>query len=158
MEVSFFTMPVHPLDKPVAQTLKEDREAFLLADELGFAEAYCGEHTTDLAENIPSCIAFLASLAYQTKRIRLGTGTVNLPNSHPAAVASQVAMLDHMLEGGSISASAQADCCPTPRCSAIWTAIATPCSSGDQHGARYLGSEAPYDLKVSSGRFPRAAR
>ncbi|MFO7297568.1 MAG: LLM class flavin-dependent oxidoreductase [Pseudomonadota bacterium] len=99
MEVSFFTMPVHPLNKPVAQTLKEDREAFLLADELGFAEAYCGEHTTDLAENIPSCIAFLASLAYQTKRIRLGTGTVNLPNTHPAAVASQVAMLDHMLEG-----------------------------------------------------------
>jgi alkanesulfonate monooxygenase SsuD/methylene tetrahydromethanopterin reductase-like flavin-dependent oxidoreductase (luciferase family) len=99
MEVSFFTMPIHPLDKPVAQTLKEDREAFLLADRLGYAEAYCGEHTTDLAENITSCIAFLASLAYETKNIRLGTGTVNLPNSHPAAVAGQVAMLDHMLEG-----------------------------------------------------------
>ena len=31
--------------------------------------------------------------------MRLGTGTVNLPNSHPAAVAAQVAMLDHMLDG-----------------------------------------------------------
>ncbi len=99
MEVSFFTMPIHPVGKPVAQSLKEDREAFLLADALGYAEAYCGEHTTDLAENITSCVAFLASLAYETRRIRLGTGTVNIPNSHPAAVAGQVAMLDHMLEG-----------------------------------------------------------
>jgi alkanesulfonate monooxygenase SsuD/methylene tetrahydromethanopterin reductase-like flavin-dependent oxidoreductase (luciferase family) len=42
---------------------------------------------------------FVASLAYATKNIRLGTGTVNMPNSHPAAVAAQVAMLDHMLDG-----------------------------------------------------------
>ncbi len=99
MELSFFTMPIHPLNKPIAQSLREDREAFMLADELGFVEGYVGEHTTDLAENITSCVAFLASLAYETKNIRLGTGTVNLPNSHPAAVAGQVAMLDHMLEG-----------------------------------------------------------
>ncbi len=99
MELSFFTMPIHPLGKPMAQSLAEDREAFLLADELGFAEAYCGEHTTDQAEIITSTVAFLASLAYETKNIRLGTGTVNLPNSHPARVAAEVAMLDHMLEG-----------------------------------------------------------
>lgn len=99
MKLSYFTMPVHPLDKPVAQSLREDREAFKLADRLGFAEAYCGEHTTDRAEIITSTVAFLASLAYETKSIRLGTGTVNLPNSHPAQVAAQVAMLDHMLEG-----------------------------------------------------------
>ncbi len=99
MDVSFFTMPIHPLDKPLHQCLREDREAFLLADELGYVEGYCGEHTTDLAENVTSTVAFVASLAYATKNIRLGTGTVNLPNSHPAAVAAQIAMLDHMLEG-----------------------------------------------------------
>ena len=42
---------------------------------------------------------FLASLAEATSTIRLGTGTVNMPNAHPAAVASQIAMLDHMLDG-----------------------------------------------------------
>ncbi|GAB5445316.1 LLM class flavin-dependent oxidoreductase [Gymnodinialimonas sp.] len=99
MKLSFFTMPIHPLDKPFAKSLAEDREAFLLADKLGFSEAYCGEHTTDQAEIITSCVAFLASLAYETTNIRLGTGTVNLPNSHPARVAAEVAMLDHMLEG-----------------------------------------------------------
>ena len=99
MKLSFFTMPIHPLGKPFAQSYREDREAFILADKLGYSEAYCGEHTTDLAEIITSTVAFLASLAYETENIILGTGTVNLPNSHPARVAAEVAMLDHMLEG-----------------------------------------------------------
>jgi alkanesulfonate monooxygenase SsuD/methylene tetrahydromethanopterin reductase-like flavin-dependent oxidoreductase (luciferase family) len=99
MQLGFFTMPIHPLDKDWRQCLAEDREAFLLADELGFVEAYAGEHVTDKAENITSCITFLAWIAASTKRIRLGTGTVNMPNAHPAATAAQIAMLDHMLDG-----------------------------------------------------------
>ncbi len=92
-------MPIHPPDRSYTQTLKEDREAVLLADKLGYCDAFIGEHTTDICENIPSCLAFIASLAHDTKQIRLGSGTVNLPNSHPAAVAANVAMIDHMLEG-----------------------------------------------------------
>jgi alkanesulfonate monooxygenase SsuD/methylene tetrahydromethanopterin reductase-like flavin-dependent oxidoreductase (luciferase family) len=99
MHLGFFTMPIHPLTKDWRRTLREDREAFILADELGFTEAYVGEHTTDQAENIASCVVFLASLMDRTKRIRLGTGTVNLPNSHPARIAAEIAMLDHMLDG-----------------------------------------------------------
>jgi len=99
MQLGFFTMPIHPLDKDWRQSLREDREAFILADELGFAEAYCGEHVTDRAENITSCVVFLASLVDRVKRMKLGTGTVNMPNQHPAAVASQIAMLDHMFDG-----------------------------------------------------------
>jgi alkanesulfonate monooxygenase SsuD/methylene tetrahydromethanopterin reductase-like flavin-dependent oxidoreductase (luciferase family) len=99
MKLGFFTMPIHPLGKDWRQSLREDREAFILADELGFSEAYAGEHATDQAENITSCTMFLATLVGATKQIRLGTGTVNLPNSHPVAVASQIAMLDHLLDG-----------------------------------------------------------
>ena len=99
MQLGFFTMPIHPLGKDWRQSLREDQDAFVLADALGYSEAYVGEHVTDGAENITSCTMFLAALAGQTKRIRLGTGTVNMPNAHPAAVASQVAMLDHMLDG-----------------------------------------------------------
>ena len=29
MEVGFFTMPIHPIDKDYKKTLSEDREAFL---------------------------------------------------------------------------------------------------------------------------------
>ena len=99
MQLGFFTMPIHPIDKDWRQTLREDQDAFVLGDELGFSEAYVGEHTTDQAENITSCTLFLASLAGRTKQIRLGTGTVNLPNTHPARVAGEIAMLDHLLDG-----------------------------------------------------------
>src|SRR5271163_1730673 len=96
MKLGFFTMPIHPLDKDWRLSLKEDREAFLLADELGFTEAYVGEHVTDQAENITSCVAWIAAA---TKQIKLGTGTINMPNTHPATVAASLAMLDHMLDG-----------------------------------------------------------
>src|SRR6266436_3912691 len=99
MKLGFFTMPIHPLDKDWQLSLQEDREAFLLADELGFTEGYVGEHVTDKAENITSSVAFLAWIAAATRRIKLGTGTINMPNNHPAAVAATIAMLDHMLDG-----------------------------------------------------------
>lgn len=99
MKLGTFMMPLHPPSRHPHETLKEDQEAILLADRLGFEEVFVGEHVTDLAENVTSCMMFLASVARATKRIKLGTGTINVPNSHPAAIAAQVAMLDHMLEG-----------------------------------------------------------
>ncbi len=74
MKLGFFTMPIHPLGKDWRTCLREDREAFILADELGFTEGYVGEHATDKAENITSCALFIATLADATKNIRLGTG------------------------------------------------------------------------------------
>jgi alkanesulfonate monooxygenase SsuD/methylene tetrahydromethanopterin reductase-like flavin-dependent oxidoreductase (luciferase family) len=99
MKLGFFTMPMHPPGRDYTQTLKEDREAVLLADRLGYCEAFIGEHITDVCETIPSCLTFIASIAHEAKRIKLGSGTVNLPNNHPAQVAAHVAMVDHMLEG-----------------------------------------------------------
>jgi alkanesulfonate monooxygenase SsuD/methylene tetrahydromethanopterin reductase-like flavin-dependent oxidoreductase (luciferase family) len=99
MKLGTFMMPLHPPHRLPSETLPEDREAILLADKLGYSEALVGEHVTDLAENVTSCLMFLASLAHETKNIVLGSGTINMPNSHPAAIAAQVAMLDHMLKG-----------------------------------------------------------
>jgi alkanesulfonate monooxygenase SsuD/methylene tetrahydromethanopterin reductase-like flavin-dependent oxidoreductase (luciferase family) len=99
MKLGTFMMPLHPPGRSATETLAEDREAMLLADRLGYVEGFVGEHVTDLAENVTSCLMFLASLAHDTKNIVLGTGTINMPNSHPAAIAAQVAMLDHILQG-----------------------------------------------------------
>jgi alkanesulfonate monooxygenase SsuD/methylene tetrahydromethanopterin reductase-like flavin-dependent oxidoreductase (luciferase family) len=99
MKLGFFTMPVHPKDRTYVETLKEDREAFILADRLGYSEAYCGEHLTDQCENIPNSMMFIATLVDATKQIRLGTSVANLPFTHPVVAATNAAMLDNLLEG-----------------------------------------------------------
>src|SRR5438128_2127136 len=99
MRLGTFMMPLHPPKRQPHETYIEDREAILLADKFGYVEALVGEHVTDLAENVTSCMMFLASVAHDTKQIVLGTGTINMPNSHPAAIAAQAAMLDHLLKG-----------------------------------------------------------
>jgi alkanesulfonate monooxygenase SsuD/methylene tetrahydromethanopterin reductase-like flavin-dependent oxidoreductase (luciferase family) len=99
MKLGFFIMPVHPPGRNYPETLKEDRDAFILADRLGYSEGYCGEHLTDLAENIPNSLTFCASLAGFTANIKLGTAVANLPFSHPLLVATQAALVDNLLEG-----------------------------------------------------------
>ena len=99
MELGYFSMPLHPPGRDYVETLKEDRDAVVLADRLGYTEAYVGEHVTDVSESVTDSAVFLAGLAPLTTRIRLGTGTVNLPNGHPAAIATKIAMLDNLLEG-----------------------------------------------------------
>src|ERR1051325_5421293 len=99
MQLGFFTMPIHPVGRNLVETLKEDREFALIAEKLGFVEGFFGEHITDGAETIKSALIFIAWILNETKRIKLGTGTINLPNHHPAMVAAEVAMVDHMAEG-----------------------------------------------------------
>ncbi|MGE3935858.1 MAG: LLM class flavin-dependent oxidoreductase [Rhodospirillaceae bacterium] len=99
MRLGLFMMPVHPLHRDYAATLREDREAIVLADRLGFHDAFVGEHLTDRAENITSSMIFLATLIHATKTIKLGTGTTNLSHAHPVLVATHAAMLDHLAQG-----------------------------------------------------------
>ncbi|MGH8683709.1 MAG: LLM class flavin-dependent oxidoreductase, partial [Burkholderiales bacterium] len=99
MRLATFMMPLHPPTRNPWETYAEDREAILLADRLGYCEALVGEHVTDLAENVTSSLMFLASLAHDTQRIVLGSGTITMGNHHPAQIAAQAAMLDHILKG-----------------------------------------------------------
>ena len=99
MKLGFFTQPVHPITRNYRDILREDQEAVILADELGYEDAFIGEHMTDLAEPITSCLVFIGTLIDKTKRIKLGSGVVNLPSYHPVHVAAQVAMVDHLLNG-----------------------------------------------------------
>ena len=99
MKLGYFTMPLHTAGQDWRSTLLEDRECILLADELGFHDAFVGEHLTDRHESITNSMIFLASLAFETKQIKLGTGTTNLSQQHPVLVAANGAMLDHLLDG-----------------------------------------------------------
>src|SRR3954451_17121081 len=99
MRLGFFTMPLHPRSRAPAETLQEDREAVILADRLGYYDAFVGEHLTDPEENVTSSFIFLASVLAETKTIKLGTGTSNLSHSHPVLIAAQAAMFDHLAKG-----------------------------------------------------------
>jgi alkanesulfonate monooxygenase SsuD/methylene tetrahydromethanopterin reductase-like flavin-dependent oxidoreductase (luciferase family) len=99
MRLGYFTMPVHPMGRDWTQTLHEDREAIILADKLGFHDAFVGEHLTDACENITNSTLFLATLINSTKTIKLASGTTNLSQIHPVVVAANAAMFDHLSEG-----------------------------------------------------------
>src|SRR5690242_3854944 len=99
MRLGYFTMPLHPPHRDPAQTLREDREAIVLADRLGFHDAFVGEHLTDRCENVTNSLIFLATLIGETRRIKLATGTANLSQSHPVLIAAQAAMFDHLAQG-----------------------------------------------------------
>jgi alkanesulfonate monooxygenase SsuD/methylene tetrahydromethanopterin reductase-like flavin-dependent oxidoreductase (luciferase family) len=99
MRLGFFTMPVHPIGRDWSQTLREDREAIILADRLGFYDAFMGEHLTDVCENVTNSMLFLATLIHDTKTIKLATGTTNLAQMHPVVIAVNAAMFDHLAQG-----------------------------------------------------------
>src|SRR5437660_10136136 len=94
-----FTMPFHHPARDYADLLEEDQEAIVLADRLGFTEAFVGEHFSSGSERITSPLIFLATLIQRTSQIRLASGVLNLPQAHPAAVAANVAMFDHLCRG-----------------------------------------------------------
>ena len=99
LDLGFFIQPVHPPSRPVTRTLHEDVEAVVLADRLGYREAFIGEHLVDSAETISSSLAFISHLAPSCPSITFGTGVMPLANYHPAMAAAQVAMVDHLVGG-----------------------------------------------------------
>ena len=60
MRLGYFTMPVHPMERDWSDTLREDREAIIHADRLGFYDAFMGEHLTDACENITNSMLLQA--------------------------------------------------------------------------------------------------
>jgi len=99
MQLGLFGMPLHPPHRSLRETLAENTDKIIHADQLGFDEAWIGEHMSCTTEPISAPMIFLASLLPQTKNIRLGTGVIALPNHNPAVVAAEVALFDHMCNG-----------------------------------------------------------
>ena len=76
MNLSYFMMPIHPPGKDYHLTLEEDAEAIVLADSLGFDEAWVGEHHSAGWETIASPEIFMGVAADRTKHIMLGSGVL----------------------------------------------------------------------------------
>jgi len=99
MKLGLFMMPLHDPGRPYGDVLREDREAILLAEDLGYDEAWVGEHYSCATEPIANPMQFMATLAPLTKRIVFGTSVLNLPQHHPAHIAGDAAQFDHLVGG-----------------------------------------------------------
>ena len=94
-----FIAPFHPLDENPTLAIQRDLELVQLLDELGYDEAWIGEHHSAAYELIASPEVFIAAAAERTKHIRLGTGVSSLPYHHPFMLADRINQLDHMTRG-----------------------------------------------------------
>ncbi|PUA82799.1 LLM class flavin-dependent oxidoreductase [Nocardioides currus] len=94
-----FLGPYHKL--PLNPTLAIERDLQLVEhlDQLGFHEAWIGEHHSGGVETVASPELFIAAAAERTKHIRLGTGVASLPYHQPFMLADRLVQLDHMTRG-----------------------------------------------------------
>jgi len=101
MRVRFgtFMAPFHPPEHNPTLSLEQDLELLRHMDELGFDEAWIGEHHSAGSEIIASPEIFIAAAAARTKRIKLGTGVVSLPYHNPLWTAERMVLLDHLTRG-----------------------------------------------------------
>ncbi|MBM3947871.1 MAG: LLM class flavin-dependent oxidoreductase [SAR202 cluster bacterium] len=99
MKLGLFTMPLHPPGSDPAKTFDDDLEQLVTLDNLGYQEAWIGEHFTTVWENIPAPDLFIAKALPMTKNIILGTGVTCMPNHNPFMIAHRIAQLDNMAKG-----------------------------------------------------------
>jgi alkanesulfonate monooxygenase SsuD/methylene tetrahydromethanopterin reductase-like flavin-dependent oxidoreductase (luciferase family) len=99
MRFGLFMMPLHPPHRAFADGYQRDVDQIVLADQLGFDEAWIGEHLTERWENAPAPDLLIAQALALTRSIRLGTGVTLLALHNPVHLAHRLAMLDHMARG-----------------------------------------------------------
>ena len=101
MEFGIFSNGFRP-HTSAAQTYDEDIYEIVLADQLGFRDAYISEHHGERpyvgkVDTIPAPEFLMCKAAALTKRIRLGAAVKLIHLHHPVDVAVQAAVVDHLI-------------------------------------------------------------
>src|SRR6266705_5292303 len=99
MKFGIFMAPFHEVGRNPTYALERDMQLIQWLDQLGFDEAWIGEHHSAGWEMIASPEMYLAAAAERTKHIKLGTGVISLPYHHPLMVANRIILLDHLTKG-----------------------------------------------------------
>ena len=94
-----FIAPYHSPRVNHTLQLRRDFELVRLMDELGYDEAWIGEHHSGGYETIASPEVFIAAAVEQTERIRLGSGVNSMSYHHPFVLADRYVQLDHQSRG-----------------------------------------------------------
>lgn len=99
LRFGIFMPPMHLTGVNPTLALHRDLKLIEHLDDLGYAEAWIGEHHSAGSELIASPEVFIAAAAERTKHIKLGTGVSSLPYHHPFMLADRIVMLDHLTRG-----------------------------------------------------------
>lgn len=99
LKFGIFLAPFHDLNENPTLALQRDLQLLEWLDQLGYDEAWVGEHHSGGFEIITCPEIFVAAAGERTKNIQLGTGVVSLPYHNPYTVAGRVTMLDHLMHG-----------------------------------------------------------
>ncbi len=99
LRFGIFLAPFHPPSRNPTAALHRDLDLVVALDQLGYDEAWIGEHHSAGFEIIASPEVFIAAAAERTRRIRLGTGVSSLPYHHPLMLTDRMVLLDHLTRG-----------------------------------------------------------
>jgi alkanesulfonate monooxygenase SsuD/methylene tetrahydromethanopterin reductase-like flavin-dependent oxidoreductase (luciferase family) len=99
MKFGAFVMPSHPPERGIHEGFQWDLDNLVALDQLGFSEAWIGEHYTAPWEPCPAPDLMIAQALLRTESIVLAPGAHLLPYHHPIELAHRVAYLDHIARG-----------------------------------------------------------
>lgn len=104
MELGLFMAPAHPPERTrerggYKKNFDWDIDVIKKADQLGFSEAWIGEHYSHPWEPVPCPDLVIQTAARETTNIVLAAGAFLPPFHHPAELAARIAFQDHLLEG-----------------------------------------------------------
>jgi alkanesulfonate monooxygenase SsuD/methylene tetrahydromethanopterin reductase-like flavin-dependent oxidoreductase (luciferase family) len=104
MEFGIFSNGFRP-HTTAAQAYEQDLAEIVLADQLGFRDAYISEHHGEpvyigKADILPAPELLMCKAAALTKQIRMGAAVKLIHLTHPVDVAMQAAVADHVIGGG----------------------------------------------------------
>jgi len=104
MEFGIFSNGFRP-HTTAARTYEEDLAEIVLADQLGFRDAYISEHHGEpiyigRVDTLPAPELLMCKAAALTKRIRMGAAVKLIHLGHPVDTAIQAAVTDHVIGGG----------------------------------------------------------
>ncbi len=99
MSFGVFLAPFHAIGENPTLSMERDMELIERLDQLGYDEAWVGEHHSAGWETIASPEIFIGAALQRTRHIKLGSGVTSLPYHHPLLVAQRFVQLDHMSKG-----------------------------------------------------------
>lgn len=99
LKLGLFLMPATVPGRSLADVLDWNLDVITHADQLGYSEAWIGQHFTTPWEPIVSPQQVIARSLGNTRDIVLGAGVEVLYTAHPVRLALELAQLDQMARG-----------------------------------------------------------